>query len=75
MGAATDLSNEGVRRLLVNAVYWAVGLEDKIPARTNIDLVGEYKPTKFGFNGSVKGVRPEGACGEVISDCVDHDLL
>src|SRR4051794_8880914 len=26
MGAATDLETEGTRRLLVNAVYWAVGL-------------------------------------------------
>ena len=27
--------------------------------KANVDLVGEYKPTKFGFNGAVKGVRPE----------------
>jgi type 1 glutamine amidotransferase len=59
MGAATDLSNEGMRRLLVNACYWAVGLEDKIPEKSNVELVGEYKPTKFGFNGAAKGVRPE----------------
>jgi hypothetical protein len=44
----------------VNAVYWAVGLEEKIPAGgTKVDVVGEYKPTKFGFNGAKKGVRPE----------------
>ena len=59
MGAATDLSNEALRRLLVNACYWAVGLEDKIPEKANVDLVGDYKPTKFGFNGAVKGVKPE----------------
>lgn len=32
-GAATDLESEGLRRLLVNGVYWCVGLEDKIPPR------------------------------------------
>ena len=59
MGAATDLSNPGVRRMLVNATYWAVGLEDKIQAESNVDLVGEFQPTKFGFGGFVKGVKPE----------------
>jgi type 1 glutamine amidotransferase len=59
MGAATDLETEGTRRLLVNAVYWAVGLEDKIPARTDVTLVGEFHPLPFGFNGAKKGVKPE----------------
>ena len=57
MGAATDLQNEGLRRLLVNAVYWGVGL--KIPAKANVDYVGSYKPTMYGFNGFVKGVKPD----------------
>lgn len=59
MGAATDLPSPGVRRLLVNATYWALGLEDKIQPDSNVDLVGEYKPSKFGFGGYVKGIRPE----------------
>jgi type 1 glutamine amidotransferase len=59
MGAATDLESPGVRRMLVNAVYWAVGLEDKIPGASNVELVGEYKPRKFGFNGAARGVKPE----------------
>jgi hypothetical protein len=58
MGAATDLLSEGVRRLLVNAAYWCTGLGDKIPARADVDLVGAYNPTWFGFNGFVKGLRP-----------------
>jgi type 1 glutamine amidotransferase len=59
MGAATDLETEGTRRLLVNAAYWAVGLEDKIPAHTDVTLVGEFHPLPFGFNGAKKGVKPE----------------
>jgi hypothetical protein len=58
MGAAQDLENEGLRRLVVNASYWALGLEDKIPAKNNVDLVGEYKPLPFKFGGFAKGVRP-----------------
>jgi type 1 glutamine amidotransferase len=58
MGASQDLASEGFRRLLVNACYWAVGLEDQIPARSNVDLVGRYAPTPFGFNGYRRGVRP-----------------
>ena len=47
MGSAQDLLNAGLRRLLVNAVYWAVGLE--VPARAAVDLVGDYQPQPFGF--------------------------
>ncbi len=47
MGAATDFLNEGFRRMLVNSVYW--GLQLPISTQANVDLVGEYKPSKFGF--------------------------
>ena len=58
MGAATDFENEGLRRLVVNAAYWCVGLEDKIPAKASVDVVGEYKPLPFGFRKYKKGVKP-----------------
>jgi hypothetical protein len=58
MGAAQDMENEGTRRLIVNASYWALGLEGKIPPKNNVDLVGEYKPLPFKFGGFAKGVRP-----------------
>ena len=53
MGAATDLENEGLRRIIVNAVYWGVGLD--VPARANVALVGDYHPTMYGFDGFQKG--------------------
>ncbi len=59
MGASRDLLSEGLRRLLVNAAYWGVGLEDQIPARSNVDIVGEYNPTPFGFGKHAKGLKPE----------------
>lgn len=49
MGASQDLENEAMRRLIVNACIWAVGLEDKIPEKTKVDLVGDFKPTRFQF--------------------------
>lgn len=59
MGAATDLLAEGTRRMVVNAVYWALAMEEKIPEKSNVDLVGEFKPTPFGFDKFVRGVKPE----------------
>jgi type 1 glutamine amidotransferase len=64
MGAATDLESAGLRRLLVNAAYWAVGLEDRIPAKSDVDLVGNYEPHPYGFDGFVKGLRPADLAGE-----------
>jgi type 1 glutamine amidotransferase len=58
MGSGVDLENEGLRRLLVNACYWGLGLEAKIPARSNVDYVGDYKPSFFGFGKFRKGVKP-----------------
>ncbi|MFO0792257.1 MAG: ThuA domain-containing protein [Pirellulales bacterium] len=50
IGASVDLLNEATRRMLVNAVYWCIGCEDKIPPTgTRVDLVGTYDPTKFEF--------------------------
>ena len=58
MGAATDLLAEGTRRMMVNAAYWAVGLEGKIPAKSKVDIVGVYKPLQFGFGKYKRGVKP-----------------
>ena len=58
MGASQDLESEGLRRLLVNACYWAVGLEDRIKPEADVAIVGEYHPRPFGFGTFTKGVRP-----------------
>jgi len=58
MGASQDLLSEGLRRMLVNACYWGVGLEDKIPPKTDVALVGDFRPTPFGFGAFTKGVKP-----------------
>jgi hypothetical protein len=33
-------------------------MEDQIPARAKVDIVGDYQPLPYGFNGFKKGVRP-----------------
>lgn len=58
MGAATDLASEGLRRLLVNASFWCLGMESKIPARANVAIVGEFKPTFYGFGKFIKNMKP-----------------
>lgn len=50
MGASTDLVNDGLRRLLVNAAYWLLKLDDQIPSDgADVKLVGAYEPTGFEF--------------------------
>lgn len=58
MGASVDLQSEGLRRVLVNACYWGLGLEDRIPPKSNVDYVGPYHPTFFGTNKFQRGMRP-----------------
>ena len=40
MGSATDLQNEGLRRLVVNGVYWGLGMD--VPAKADVPYVDEY---------------------------------
>jgi hypothetical protein len=68
MGAATDLTHESLRRLVVNGLYWGLGLE--VPAAADVSYVGDYKPRMYGtkegtdlndphrFNAFKRGVKP-----------------
>jgi len=58
MGHADDLKCENFRRLLVNACYWCMGLEEKIPAQAKVDLVGAYDPSPIHNGGFKKNVKP-----------------
>ena len=58
MGHSFDFFNEGFRRLMVNACYWALGMEDKIPAKSNVDFVRTYNPNKIGMGKQKKGLKP-----------------
>lgn len=56
MGAATDLQSEDLRRLVVNGVFWGLGMD--VPAKADASVVGEFRPLMYGFNDFRKGVRP-----------------
>lgn len=58
IASSQDMESEGVRRLFVNACYWAMGLEEKIGEKTKVDIVGAFKASPFRNNGFVKGVKP-----------------
>ena len=58
MGHCDDLKCENFRRLLVNACYWCMGMEDKIPAKSNVDFVGKYDPNPIHLGGFKKHVKP-----------------
>lgn len=55
MGSATDLESEGLRRLVVNGVYWGLGMN--VPARATVTFVDEYIPSFYGFDGFRRGLR------------------
>lgn len=58
MGHGGDFSNEGVRRMLVNACYWCLGMEDQIDPQRSVALVGDYNPPPIGVGRHRKGVKP-----------------
>ncbi len=59
MGSAKDLQSEGLRRLVVNSLYWGLKMEDQIKANSSVDIVGEYKPLSSGFSYEKIGVKPQ----------------
>jgi len=62
-GASEDLLNEGFRRMSVNAILWAAGLESSIKPDNDISFVGPFHPSTFAFGGFVKGVKPSDMAG------------
>jgi hypothetical protein len=59
MGSAHDLQSAGLRRLIVNAAYWGMGMESTITPARSVDIVGTYKPLESGFNYKELGVTPK----------------
>lgn len=73
-GASEDLQNEGYRRMLVNACYWAIGMEDAIKPGSNVDLVGPYKPNTFRNGGHAKGIKPSQYAGYTSQIPAHNDI-
>lgn len=59
MGSARDLESPGLRRLIVNAAYWGLEMEDQISAESSVEYTSAYKPLSGGFNYEGLGVVPQ----------------
>ncbi len=60
IGAAQDMESEDLRRLYVNCIYWALGLESAIPQRADVSYVGgDWKASPFGGGTFIKGLMPK----------------
>lgn len=57
LGASLDFQSEDMRRLVLNASFWLLEMSDVITPDLNVDFVGEYNPTKFGFDTFRKGMN------------------
>lgn len=55
MGSNSDFMDENLRRLVVNGVYWGLGLD--VPEKADVEISPDYKPTPYGFEGFLKGKK------------------
>lgn len=57
-GGSEDILSEGVRRMIINATLWCMGMENEIKADADVSFVGPYNPTTFSFKPSISDARP-----------------
>jgi type 1 glutamine amidotransferase len=62
-GASEDILDENYRRLILNGILWAAGMENEIKPGLDISLVGPYRPNTFNFGGEAKQVKPSDLAG------------
>jgi type 1 glutamine amidotransferase len=60
LGYPTDFKNESMRKLSLNGILWALGMEDAIPAEgSKADFAAPYEPNNAGFGEKFKpGLKP-----------------
>ncbi len=71
MGYGEDFKEENFRRMFVNACYWTLGMEDRIPALSDVRISGGYNPKPSGFAGYRRNIRP----AEVQQNISTDDLV
>ena len=58
-GQSNEVESEDLRRLYVNGIYWAMGMESKIPEKADVSYVGrDWKASEFGRGTYKKGLKP-----------------
>ena len=56
MGAASDLVDENLRRLVINGVYWGLGLD--VPEKAAVMAPKGYNPSFYSFKAYKVGLKP-----------------
>lgn len=63
-GASEDIQDDDFRRMVLNACFWAAGMEKEITPEMNISMVGAYNPSTFQMNANYYvGVKPSDMAG------------
>ncbi len=57
-GVPENLLNDGYRRMLVNATFWALRMEAAIQPDLNVALVGPFKPSTYGNHRYIASIKP-----------------
>lgn len=59
MGHGDAFKVDDFRRMLANACYWCMGLEDHIDPRSDVAMSGTFEPGPAGAKGLKLGVQPD----------------
>lgn len=62
-GASQDFLDDNYRRMVLNGVLWAIGMEKEIKPTLDFSFVGPFTPSNFAFEGHVKNVKPSDLAG------------
>jgi len=62
-GASEDILDANYRRLIINGILWAAGMEKDIKPAMETSFVGPYQPNTFAFGGHAKKVKPSDLAG------------
>ena len=74
-GASEDILDDDYRRMMVNGIIWAAGLEDQITDSLEMGLVGDYQPNTFGVLQHSRNTKPSdlaGFDGPVVLKGTEH---
>ncbi len=59
LGHPYDFNNLHMRRTAIQGIFWALGLEDRIPQEgLNVDVIGFYNPNPAGVDQFKQNIRP-----------------
>ncbi len=62
-GASQDFLDDNYRRMILNGMLWAMGMEKEIKPDLDYSFVGPFQPNKFSFKGEAKNVKPSDLAG------------